>query len=136
MERLLVVDGHSAIFAIAALRELHQGATRHRARLELIRMLRDLGDWSGWKVVVVFDGRQRDRSFEGGGREGIMVIYSKGSETADAVVERLAARFSEKGDEVRVASNDRMVLMTATTFGASGMRIEALERWIRDERKG
>ncbi|GAA5483448.1 NYN domain-containing protein [Haloferula sargassicola] len=134
MERLLVVDGHSAIFAIDELRELHQGPTRHLARLELVRRLRDLGDRSGWAVVVVFDGRQRERNFQGCKEDGIMVVYSKGTETADTVVERIAARFSMKGDEVRVASNDRMVLTTALAFGATGIRIPDLEDWMATER--
>ncbi|MBB5352222.1 putative RNA-binding protein with PIN domain [Haloferula luteola] len=135
MERLLVVDGHSAIFAMDELRSLHQGPTRHLARLELTRRLRDLGDRSGWAVVVVFDGRRSERNFEGGREEGIMVVYSKGTETADAVVERIAARFAMKGDEVRVASNDRMVLTTALAFGATGIRIPDLERWMEEERR-
>ena len=129
---MLVVDGHSAVFAIDELRELHHGPRRHMARLELVRRLRDLGDRSGWKVVVVFDGRRTERNFEGGVEEGILVVYSKGTETADTVVERIAARFAERGDEVRVASNDRMVLTTALAFGAHGIRIEALEQWMAD----
>jgi predicted RNA-binding protein with PIN domain len=135
MERLLVVDGHSAIFAIDDLRELHHGTKRHLARLELTRRLRDLGDRSDWKVVVVFDGRRAERAFEGGVEDGIMVVYSKGTETADTVVERIAARFADKGDQVRVASNDRMVLTTALAFGATGMPIRELEQWIDQERE-
>lgn len=130
MEQLLIVDGHSAIFGIEGFREIHHGPKRHLARLELIKELRNIGDRGEWKVVVVFDGRQTERGFEGGAEEGILVIYSKARETADAVIERLAARFAEKGDRVRVASNDGMVLLTATTFGAEGMRIEELEEWI------
>lgn len=135
MERLLVVDGHSAIFALDELRELHRGPARHLARIELARRLRDLGDRSGWKVVVVFDGRRGERNFEGGPEDGILIVYSKGTEAADTVVERIAARFSAKGDEVRVASNDRMVLTTALAFGATGMRIEELDRWMEGERE-
>lgn len=130
MEELLIVDGHSAIFGIADLKEMHQGPKRHMARMELTRRLRDLGDMSGWKVVLVFDGRQQDRNYEGGKDEGILIIYSRARETADAVVERLAARFSEKGDRVRVASNDNMVMLTSTTFGAEGISIEELEDWM------
>lgn len=130
MEELLIVDGHSAIFAIEGLRAIHRGPKRHLARLELIRRLRDLGDLTGWKVVVVFDGRQSERGYDGGTDEGILIVYSKARETADSVIERLAARFSEKGDRVRVVSNDGMVLLTATTFGAEGMRIGDLEDWI------
>lgn len=136
MERLLIVDGHSAVFGIDDLRALHHGPKRYMARLELVKRLRDLGDRSGWSVVVVFDGRQGERSYEGGAAEGVMVVYSKGTETADAVVERLAARFAEKGDEVRVASNDRMVLTTALSFNAHGMTIADLEDWMARENRG
>lgn len=134
MEKLLLVDGHSAIFAFDDLRELHHGPKRHLARLELVKRLRDFGDRSEWKVVVVFDGRQVERGVEGGAEEGILVLYSKRGQTADAVVERLAARFADKGDEVRVASNDGMVLTTAAAFGAIGMRFGELERWMEWER--
>lgn len=130
MEQLLIVDGHSAIFGIGWLGDIHHGPKRHMARLELIKALRAIGDRGEWKVVVVFDGRHTERGFEGGNDEGILVIYSKARETADAVIERLAARFSEKGDRVMVATNDGMILLTATTFGAEGMRIEELESWI------
>lgn len=129
MEQLLIVDGHSAIFGIAELHALHQGPKRYLARVELVKWLRDIGDRGEWKVVVVFDGSQTERGYEGGNEDGILVIYSRARETADSVIERLAARFAEKGDRVRVASNDGMVLLTATTFGAEGMRIEELEAW-------
>jgi predicted RNA-binding protein with PIN domain len=124
VEQLLIVDGHSAIFGIESLRELHHGPKRHLARHELIKALRAIGDRGEWKVVVVFDGRHTERGYE------ILIIYSKARETADAVIERLAARFAEKGDRVMVATNDGMVLLTATTFGAEGMRIEELEEWL------
>jgi len=125
-----LVDGHSAIFAIDELRELHRGASRHLARLELVKWLRDFGDRSEWKVVVVFDGTGPERTSEGGAAEGLLVIYASRAETADAVVERLAARFADKGDEVRVASDDGMVRTTALAFGASAMRIGELEQWM------
>ena len=130
MEQLLIVDGHSAIFGIGWLRELHHGPKRHLARHELVKALRDIGDRGEWKVVVVFDGRQTERGYEGGAEEGILTVYSKARETADAVIERMAARFAEKGDRVMVATNDNMILLTATTFGAGGMKIGELEEWM------
>ena len=66
MEQLLIVDGHSAIFGMEDLRALHQGPKRHIARLELTKRLRDIGDRGEWKVVLVFDGRQLERGYEGG----------------------------------------------------------------------
>ena len=129
-EQLLIVDGHSAIFGIEALRDLHHGPKRHLARLELVKALQAIGDRGEWKVVVVFDGRHTERNYEGGAEDGILVVYSRAKETADAVIERLAARFAEKGDRVMVATNDNMIMLTATTFGAEAMRIEDLEEWL------
>lgn len=126
VEKLLIVDGHSAIFAIPRFASLHQGPTRYLARLELVKWLRRFADEGEWKVVVVFDGKQAERGIEGGKEEGILVIYSRNGETADSVVERLAARFAER-DHVRVASNDLMVLTTAMAFGAETTRIPGLE---------
>ncbi|MFD0895047.1 NYN domain-containing protein [Luteolibacter ambystomatis] len=126
MEQLLIVDGHSAIFAIPRFAGLHRGPTRYLARLELVKWLQRFGDASEWKVVVVFDGKQAERGIEGGTEEGILILYSRNGETADSVIERLAARFGAR-DQVKVASDDRMVLLTASAFGAETMRIAALE---------
>jgi len=124
-ERILIVDGHSAIFTLPEFAELHRGPARYLARIELVKWLQRFADVSDWNVVVVFDGRQAERNIEGGKAEGVLVMYSRAGETADTVIERLAARFGEK-DRVRVASNDRMVLMTVTAFGAEGMSIAGL----------
>ena len=128
-EKILLVDGHSAIFAIPEFAGLHRGPGRFVARLELVKWLQRFADVSDWNVVVVFDGKQAERGIEGGKDEGVLVMYSRAGETADTVIERLAARFGSK-DQVRVASNDRMVLTTVAAFGAEGMGIGGLVEMI------
>ena len=128
-EKILLVDGHSAIFAIPEFAGLHHGPGRFVARLELVKWLQRFADVSDWNVVVVFDGKQAERNIEGGKDEGVLVMYSRAGETADTVIERLAARFGSK-DQVRVASNDRMVLTTVMAFGAEGMGIGGLVEMI------
>ena len=54
----LIVDGHSIIFAWPELRRLHERRTS-LARDALIKKLRDYQDWTGVRVVVVFDGKGR-----------------------------------------------------------------------------
>ncbi|PYK20611.1 MAG: hypothetical protein DME55_01760 [Verrucomicrobia bacterium] len=54
--RYLIVDGHSVIFAWPELRKLHARRSSS-AREALIKQLRDYQDWTGVRVVVVFDGK-------------------------------------------------------------------------------
>jgi len=124
-EKILLVDGHSAIFALPEFRSLHQGKTRYLARLELVKWLQRFADVSNWNTVVVFDGKQTERGMEGGKSEGVLTLYSRNGETADSVIERLAARFGEK-DHVLVASNDGMVRTTCAAFGTQTCTMEAL----------
>src|SRR6184192_1124716 len=56
--RYLIVDGHSIIFAWPELRKLHARRSS-LAREALIKQLRDFQDWTGMRVVVVFDGKGR-----------------------------------------------------------------------------
>src|SRR5947208_3101147 len=52
----LIVDGHSVIFAWPDLRKLHARSSS-LAREALVKQLRDYQDWTGVRVVVVFDGK-------------------------------------------------------------------------------
>jgi len=54
--RYLIVDGHSIIFAWPELRTLHERRAS-AAREELIKRLRNYQDWTGVRVVIVFDGK-------------------------------------------------------------------------------
>jgi predicted RNA-binding protein with PIN domain len=54
--RYLIVDGHSVIFAWPELRKLHARRSS-LARESLVKQLRDYQDWTGVRVVVVFDGK-------------------------------------------------------------------------------
>jgi len=66
----------------------------------------------------------------GGGTErDVLVIYARGIETADSVIERMVARPAGK-DRIRVANNDRMVLDPCAAFGAEGMSIRNLEEEV------
>ena len=104
----LIVDGHSVIHAWPELRKLHAvSAKRHLAREQLLKHMRHLQDMTGERVVVVFDG-STSRISEEREREGLQVFYADAATTADAVVERLAARHAAT-HRIRVASADGMV---------------------------
>lgn len=136
MATVLIVDGHSAIFGIAELAAEHAGNPR-KARRMLVEWVNAYQDTSGNAVVLVFDGRQAERSREGATESEAMVIYSERGMSADIVIERIAAAQSER-HRVFVASNDRLVRESVMASGAEAFSIphfqQLLERSITDFR--
>lgn len=129
----LIVDGHSVIFAWPELREMHQHRTA-LARDALVRKLRDYQDWTGVRVVVVFDGRGAavDASADPG---EIQIFYSRAGQTADSIVERLASKY---GSEFRllVATSDYLEQETAAACGAECISAEGLRGLLDEARSG
>lgn len=122
-QKILIVDGHSMIFASPDLQALHQRNTAV-ARETLVRMLTSLQDSSDWTVAVVFDGKGVKASSDGM-PNGIPVFYSKSGQTADSLIERLAAKYASE-HAVYVATNDNMERTTVEAFGCESMSAEQL----------
>jgi uncharacterized protein len=125
--RYLIVDGHSVIFAWPDLRKLHQRRTR-LAREALAKSLRDYQDWTGIKVVLVFDGRGTDVTDSADPHE-IQIFYSRKGQTADAIVERLTSKYAPDFD-LTVATSDLLERQTVTSFGAASVSPETLREMI------
>ena len=121
--RILLVDGHSVIFAWPDLAEIHQRNTAS-ARENLVRRLTGLQDSTEWEVAVVFDGRGAKASSDSV-PHGIAVFYSKSGQTADEIIERLAAKYSATC-EVTVATDDHMERTTVEALGGMSMSTEQL----------
>jgi predicted RNA-binding protein with PIN domain len=127
----LLVDGHSIIFAWPELRLLHDRRTS-LARDALIRQLRDFQDWSGTKVVVVFDGRGSSVSHEAEPGE-IQVFYSRAGQTADSIIERLASKYAERFRLI-VATGDYLEQETTGASGAETVSPDGLRDLLREAR--
>ena len=127
----LLVDGHSIIFAWPELRLLHERRTS-LARDALIRQLRDFQDWSGTKVVVVFDGRGSSVSHEAEPGE-IQVFYSRAGQTADSIIERLASNYAKRFRLI-VATGDYLEQETTGASGAETVSPEGLRDLLREAR--
>ncbi|MDQ3199947.1 MAG: NYN domain-containing protein [Chthoniobacterales bacterium] len=127
----LLVDGHSIIFAWPELRSLHERRTS-LAREALIRQLRDFQDWTGIRVVVVFDGRGSSVSQEAEPGE-IQIFYSRVGQTADSIIERLASKYAERFQLV-VATGDYLEQETASACGAETVSPEGLRELLREAR--
>jgi predicted RNA-binding protein with PIN domain len=127
--RYLIVDGHSVIFTWPELRKLHQKRTA-LAREALIKRLRNYQDWTGVRVVVVFDG-QGSNVTGAADPHDIQIFYSRKGQTADAVVERLASKYA--GDfELMVATSDLLERQTVTSFGAVSISAEMLRKMLEE----
>lgn len=127
--RYLIVDGHSVIFAWPELRKLH-GRRTGLAREELVKTLTAYQDASGVRVVAVFDGKG-EKSNEDSSPGGIQIFYSAAGQTADAIVERLVAKYASR-HEITVVTDDHMEQQTATSFGALVVSANGLRAWLDD----
>lgn len=121
--RYLIVDGHSVIFAWPELRKL-QARRSSLAREALIKRLRDYQDWTGVRVVIVFDGKGRKIEATSDPAD-VQVFYSRTGQTADAIVERLASKYAKRF-ELMVATSDSMEGETVEACGAEWISPEAL----------
>ena len=129
--RYLIVDGHSVIFAWPELRKLHARRSS-LAREALVKQLRDYQDWTGVHVVVVFDGKGKKVEATCDPAE-VQVFYSRGGQSADAIIERLASKYA-KQYELVVATSDSMEAETVLACGAESISSEGLRGLLADAR--
>ena len=125
--RYLIVDGHSAIFGWPELQKLHARRSS-LARNALVKKLRDYQDYTGVRVVVVFDGKGNSAT-EQSEPHGVQIFYSRSGQSADSIIERLAGKYAEKFD-LTVATADLRERETATAFGAECISIANLRAMI------
>jgi uncharacterized protein len=130
--RYLIVDGHSVIFAWPELRKLHARRSS-LAREALLNQLRDYQDWTGVRVVVVFDGKGKKVEATSDPEE-VQVFYSRSGQTADAIIERLASKYAKRF-ELTVATSDSMEAETVHACGAESISPDRLQGLIYDARR-
>ena len=131
--RYLIVDGHSVIFAWPELSKLHARRSS-LAREALIKQLRDYQDWTGVRVVIVFDGKGRKVETISDPTD-VQIFYSRSGQTADAVIERLASKYAKRF-ELMVATADSMEGETVEACGAEWISPEALRSLLLRGRRG
>ena len=133
MAKYLIVDAHSVIFAWPELRSVH-GRRTVLGRDALIKLLTAYQDFSGMRVVAIFDGRAGKLN-EDTAPGGIQVFYSAEGQTADAVVERLVAKYAREHDII-VATDDLLEQQTATSFGATAVSTHLLKQMLEETQTG
>src|SRR5438094_3191075 len=130
--RYLIVDGHSVIFAWPELRRLHARRSS-LAREALIKQLRDYQDWTGVRVVAVFDGKGEKVETNSDPGE-VQIFYSRSGQSADAIIERLASKYAKRY-ELIVATSDSMEAQTVQACGAEWISPDALRAILSSTRK-
>jgi len=112
----ILIDGYSLLHQWP---ELAPGSPRHsaRARDALIQVLTRYQDATGTPVTVFFDARNRRGPAPPRDPAAIEVLYSEPGQTADALIERAAARLVAWG-EVLVVTEDVAERQTVEAFGA------------------
>jgi predicted RNA-binding protein with PIN domain len=103
------------------------------AREALIKQLRDYQDWTGVRVVVVFDGKGRKIEATSEPSD-VQIFYSRAGQTADAIIERLASKYA-KHFEIMVATSDSMEGETVEASGAEWISPEALRGILSSARR-
>jgi predicted RNA-binding protein with PIN domain len=130
--RYLIVDGHSVIFAWPELRKLHARRSS-LAREALLKQLRDYQDWTGVRVVAVFDGKGNKIEAISDPAE-VQVFYSRTGQSADAIIERLASKYAKR-HELTVATSDSMEAETVHACGAEWISPDALRGLLANARQ-
>lgn len=126
---LLIVDGYNIIGAWRDLAELKRAALGS-ARDQLVNMLAAYLPWCWERIIVVFDGREAVWE----DIDGVEVVYSKDGQTADTLIERLAAGLAA-GYRVEVATSDHAEHRAASGLGAAVLTAAALKERLEEERE-
>jgi predicted RNA-binding protein with PIN domain len=123
----LIIDGHSIIFAWKDLRILHDHS-QLAAREKLIHRMTGYQDCTGERVIIVFDGKgtKTESHCE---QDGIQVFFSKKGVSADQIIERLVGKYGRK-KKITVASRDKAVLDTCSSFGALAISPNSLREFL------
>jgi uncharacterized protein len=99
----------------------------------LLKQLRDYQDWTGVRVVAVFDGKGQ-RVDATSDPADVQVFYSRSGQSADAIIERLASKYAKRYDLV-VATSDSLEAETVRACGAESISPDGLRGLITDARR-
>ena len=107
----LIIDGYNLLGA-----RQEMAGNREAARERVLQELEQYRWRKGHSLTVVFDGWRDGFPVEHHAhRAGVEVIYSRRGQTADQLIERLAAEYAK---ECTVVSSDRALQQAVSTHGA------------------
>ena len=133
----ILVDGYSLLHNWP---ELAPGKPRHsmEARDELIRVLTLYRDATTTPITIVFDGAGKSASTEFPSTPELEILFSRSGQTADQIIERVAARMSDFGEVLAVTDD---YAERDTVFYQGGMAsscgnfIASVERTLQEQER-
>lgn len=126
---VLIVDGYNIIGAWDELSDL-KAVDLGSSRDQLISTLSAFYPWCWERIIIVFDGQR----FAWQHIDGVEVVFTEGRETADTMIEKLAAGLSPYY-RVEVATSDFAELRAASNLGATVLSAPALKERLKEQRE-
>ena len=119
----LIIDGYNIINKWPDLIKA-KDKSMELAREKLNTIIQKYSDFKGIKAIIVYDGKGPERTET---KDNPRIIFSKGGETADAVIEYLAYNHKSP-EEITVATDDsvqRNFVVGAKAYCISSEELEA-----------
>ncbi|MDY6826470.1 MAG: NYN domain-containing protein [Bacillota bacterium] len=126
---LLIVDGYNIIGTWDELKTLKK-SDMGSARDQLIAVLAAFCPWTWKRIIVVFDGQE----FAWDHVDGVEIVFTENRETADTMIERLAAGLTASYT-VEVATSDFAEYRAASSVGAAVLSADALRERLDEQRE-
>lgn len=120
----LIVDGYNIINKWPHLKKAKDKSLDY-ARQQLIDIMKMYSDYTGIKVTIVFDGTDKSNlKINKEKNNNFNILFSKKSETADSIIERLVYNTNDKNGLI-VATDDHC--QQNMIFGMGGFYITSFE---------
>jgi predicted RNA-binding protein with PIN domain len=123
-----IMDGHNMIFALGELQRLQTSERGEEARSLLIERLETFALHRGERILVVFDGKDRDGPPGDSGARLLQAVYARGGGGADRRILDEARRRAGRGEAVTVVTDDIRTLAVDLPRGVRHMRVR--EFWM------
>jgi len=123
-----IMDGHNMIFALGELQRLQTSERGAEARSLLVERLEAFALQRGERVLLVFDGKDRDGPPDDRRAQLLQAVYARGGGGADRRILDEARRRAERGEAVTVVTDDIRTLAIDLPRRMRHMRVR--EFWM------
>jgi uncharacterized protein len=128
----IIVDGYNLIRNYPPLSRAEE-ADFSEGRNFLLEWLSEYRRQSKNPITVIFDGGKGGGQFEGRDvYKGIKILYSRSGQTADEVIERIAAK---EGEKALIVTSDMALSFSCRSWKSATIRSEDFAHLIQEKRR-